>query len=138
MKKKADWQSLFFAYIEEVYNKPFEWGKWDCCMFSDACIKTMTGKALIPKDLKWKDEPSAMKAIKDYGGTLGKAIDKAAKAQKLKRIKPGFLQSGDLVIWKEETEMCGIYNGNAILCPSEDGLAVKTSELALRGWRING
>ena len=56
MKKKEDWQPLFFAFIEESYNTPFEWGKWDCCKFSDACIKAITGKALIPKDLKWKDE----------------------------------------------------------------------------------
>ena len=138
MKKKEDWQPLFFAFIEESYNTPFEWGKWDCCKFSDACIKAITGKALIPKDLKWKDEETAMAAIKSYGGTLGKAIDKAAKAQKLTMIKPGFLQCGDLVIWKEESEMCGMYNGIAILCPSEDGLAVKESELALRGWRIDG
>ena len=48
-----------------------------------------------------------------------------------------FLQTGDLVIWKEESEMCGMYDGQAILCPSDDGLAVKTTELALRGWRID-
>ena len=138
MKKKADWQSDLFAYIEEVYNKPFEWAKWDCCKFSDACIKVMTGKSLIPKTLKWKDEESAMKAIKEYGGTLGKAIDKAAKAQNLKNVTPVFMQCGDLVIWKEESEMCGIYNGINILCPSDDGLAVKPTELALRGWRIDG
>ena len=98
----------------------------------------MTGKSLIPKSLKWKDEETAMKSIKEYGGTLGKSLDKAAKAQNLTKIKPVFLQCGDLVIWKEESEMCGIYNGTNILCPSDDGLAVKSTELALRGWRIDG
>ena len=137
MKRREDWMPKFFAFVEENYHKPFVWGKWDCCLFSDACIKVMTGKSLIPKQLKWKDEESAMQSIKDYGGTLGKALDKAAKAQKLKKIKPMFLQTGDLVIWKEESEMCGMYDGQAILCPSDDGLAVKPTELALRGWRID-
>lgn len=138
MKRREDWMPKFFAFIEENYQKPFVWGKWDCCLFSDACIKVMTGKSLIPKELKWKDEESAMQSIKGYGGTLGKSLDKAAKAQNLKKIKPMFLQTGDLVIWKEESEMCGMYDGQAILCPSDDGLEVKPTELALRGWRIDG
>lgn len=98
----------------------------------------MTGQSLIPKELKWKDEKTAKESIKSYGGTLGKSLDKAARFGKLKKIQPNFLQAGDLVIWKEESEMCGIYNGNAILCPSEDGLEVKATDLALRGWRIDG
>lgn len=138
MKKKETWQTLFFEFVEANYNKPFVWGKWDCCLFSDACIKAMTGKVLIPKELKWKDEASAMKSIKDYGGTLLKSIDKAAKAKKLTKIKPMFLQCGDLVIWQEESQMCGMYDGQAILCPSEDGIAVKPTDLALHGWRIDG
>ena len=138
MRKKADWQHLLFAYIDENKFKPFSWGSWDCCKFSDGCIKKMTGKSLIPKELKWKSEETALAAIKSYGGTLGKSLDKAARFGKLTKIEPNFLQAGDLVIWKEESEMCGIYNGNAILCPGEDGLEVKPTELALRGWRIDG
>ena len=100
MKKKEDWQPLFFAFIEESYNTPFEWGKWDCCKFSDACIKAITGKALIPKDLKWKDEETAMAAIKSYGGTLGKAIDKAA-------MRAGRQGSKEyLEDWRRQIESC--------------------------------
>ena len=138
MKKKENWMLKFFDFTHQNYYEPFIWGKWDCCMFSDACIKEMTGENLIPKKLKWTDEKSAMQAIKDYGGTLAKSIDKAAKAKKLKSVKPVFLQCGDLVIWKEETEMCGMYDGQAILCPSENGIEVKPTNLAIKGWRING
>ena len=98
----------------------------------------MTGLDLIPKELKWKDEASAMKSIKDYGGTIGKSIDKAAKSKKLTPVKRPFLQCGDLVIYKEDSELVGIYDGQAILSPSEDGIEVKPTDLAIRGWRING
>lgn len=138
MKKKDDWQQALFQFIEENKDKPFGWGSWDCCIFTDHCIKAMTGKNLIPKELKWKDEKTAKKAIKEYGGTLSRSLDKAAKAGGLKKIQPNYLQAGDLVIWKEESEMCGMYNGVAILCPSEDGIEVKPTELAMRGWRIDG
>ena len=138
MKKKEDWQPRLFAFIEKNYTKPFSWGTWDCCKFSNAAIKEMTGTNLIPKELNWKDEVTAMKSIKDYGGTLGKSIDKAAKSKKLTPVKKPFLQCGDLVIYKEETELVGIYDGQAIVSPSEDGIEVKPTDLALRGWRING
>ena len=98
MKKKADWQQLLFAYIDENKFKPFSWGSWDCCKFSDGCIKKMTGKSLIPKELKWKSEETALEAIKSYGGTLGKSLDKAARFGKLSKIEPNFLQAGDLVV----------------------------------------
>jgi hypothetical protein len=42
----------------------------------------MTGKDLIPKTLKWKDEESAMKAIKSYGGDLEGSIEKVCDKEK--------------------------------------------------------
>ena len=54
MKRKENWQISFFNCIETNYNKSFEWGKWDCCKFSDACIKAMTGESLIPKEWQWQ------------------------------------------------------------------------------------
>lgn len=35
-------------------NFPFEWGKNDCCKFSNALIKQITGEDLIPKNLNGK------------------------------------------------------------------------------------
>jgi hypothetical protein len=82
MKKLPDWQIEFDAFLEKHRNTPFEWGKWDCCKFSNALIKVMTGEDLIPKTLKWKDEESAMKAIKSYGGDLEGSIEKVCDKEK--------------------------------------------------------
>ena len=80
MKKKLDWQAFLFAYIDENKFAPFEWGKWDCCKFSDGCIKAMTGKSLIPKELKWKNEESAMAAIKGAISCCGASIHARTRA----------------------------------------------------------
>ena len=69
-----DWQIKFDVFVEANTNKPFEWGKWDCCLFSDACIKAMTGQSLIPKELHWDDKESALETIRDYGNTLKNSI----------------------------------------------------------------
>ena len=53
MKKKIDWQIEFDNFIEKNRFKGFKWGSWDCCKFSNACIKAMTDEDLIPKELKF-------------------------------------------------------------------------------------
>jgi len=138
MKKLIDWEITFNDFIDENKNKPFAWGSWDCCKFSNACIKKITGEDLIPKTLKWKDETSAMESIKKYGKTLLKSIDKACKSKKIAVIDKMYVSKGDLVVYKEETELVGICDGMNILSPSEDGIEVKPTELIIKAWRIDG
>tara|TARA_R110001592_G_scaffold6338_4_gene34184 strand:+ start:1196 stop:1612 length:417 start_codon:yes stop_codon:yes gene_type:complete len=138
MKKIIDWEIAFDLFIQENKNKPFIWGLWDCCKFSNALIKKITGEDLIPKTLKWKDEESAMKSIKKYGGTLLKSIEKACKIKKIKEIPNAYMSKGDLVVYKEESELVGISDGINILTPTDDCIGVKTNVNILKVWRIDG
>ncbi len=137
MKKKADWQKHFNDFIEKNKNKEFVWGEWDCCLFADACIKKMTGESLIPKSLVWRNEKEALQTIKDYGKNLLESVSKACKGKKLKTIKKAFVTTGDLVVFKEETQLVGISDGFKILAPSKDGLITKSHDLILKAWRID-
>lgn len=138
MKKIVNWEISFDAFIHDNRNKPFEWGSWDCCLFSNALIKNMTGEDLIPKTLKWKDQQSAMKAIKKYGGTLLKSIEKACKLKKIKEIPNSYMTKGDLVVYKEESQLVGISDGISILTPTDDCIGVKNNVDILKVWRIDG
>lgn len=137
MRKLDNWYMLFFDHAREVKDIPFEWGKWDCCKFSNSFIKKITGKNLIPKDLKWTDEKSAKKAIAKYG-TLNKALTTICKDAGLKTIKPMMVTTGDLVLYKEESELVGISDGYNILSATDDGLTFKSHELVIKAWRIDG
>ena len=77
MKKKVDWEIHFNKFVNDKKNKSFRWGSWDCCKFSNSIIKAMTGESIIPKSLSWKNKETAMKSIKEYGGTLNASITKA-------------------------------------------------------------
>ena len=138
MKKIVDWEIKFNAFIKKNKNKPFKWGSWDCCKFSNALIKEITGEDLIPKTLKWNDENSAMKAIKTYNKTLLKSIEKACKAKDVKEIEKAFVSKGDLVVYKEETELVGISDGLSVLTPTDDCIGVKNNVNILKVWRIDG
>jgi len=138
MKKIVDWEIKFNAFIEKNKNKPFKWGSWDCCKFSNALIKKITNEDLIPKSLKWTDEKSAMKAIKTYNKTLLKSIEKACKSKGVKEIGKAYMTKGDLVVYKEESELVGISDGMNVLTPTDDGIGVKNNVNILKVWRIDG
>jgi hypothetical protein len=137
MKKLPNWEPMFHDFVKNN-NFPFEWGKNDCCKFSNALIKQITGEDLIPKKLKWKDEESAMKAIKSYGGDLETSIEKACNAKGVGEINKAFMTCGDLVIYEQNgSSLVGMCNGFGILTPTDDGIGVVDSELAYRVWRFN-
>jgi len=137
MKKLPNWEPMFHDFVKNN-NFPFEWGKNDCCKFSNALIKQITGEDLIPKKLKWKDEESAMKAIKSYGGDLETSIEKACNAKGVGEIDKAFMTCGDLVIYEQNgSSLVGMCNGFGILTPTDDGIGVVDSELAYRVWRFN-
>lgn len=138
MRKLPNWQSMFDSFVEHN-NFPFEWGRNDCCKFSNALIKQITGEDLIPKKLKWNDEESAMKAIKSYGGDLETSIEKACDAAGVGEINKAFMTCGDLVVYEQNgSHLVGMCNGFGILTPTDDGINVMECESAHRVWRIDG
>ena len=137
MKKLPNWESMFHSFVENN-NFPFKWGFNDCCKFSNALIKQITGEDLIPKKLKWKDEASAMKAIASYGGDLETSIEKACNEKAVGEIDKAFMTCGDLVVYSQgESYLVGICNGFGILTPTDDGIGSVANELAHRVWRFD-
>lgn len=137
MKKRLNWEAMFHDFVKNN-NFPFEWGKNDCCKFSNALIRQITGEDLIPKKLKWKDEESAMKAIKLYGGDLETSIEKACNAKNVGEIDKAFMTCGDLVVYEQNGSfLVGMCNGFGILTPTDDGIGVVNSDLAYRVWRFD-
>ena len=125
MRKQIDWQIKFDDFVEANTHKPFEWGKWDCCLFSDACIKAMTGQSLIPKELHWDDKESALETIRDYGNTLKNSIKKASKRKDLEKVDLNYLQKGDLIVMEQDgNNVCGMLNGGKTLGVNEEGIVV--------------
>jgi hypothetical protein len=135
MMKLDNWQYKFDMFLDKAYCKEFAWGSWDCCKFADACIQAMTGESLIPKALHWTDEDSALKSIKKYGGTLNESIKKACKG-KLEEVAPAKMMKGDLVVYKEITELVGMTDGMKIIGPTDGGLTFKQNAHVLSVWRI--
>jgi hypothetical protein len=139
MKKLSDWEARFHQFLVANRRKPFAWGEWDCCIFTNAAVREMTGEDLIPDELHWTDQVTAMQAIERYGKTLGMSVQKAALAAGLETIDPTNVTKGDVVVVKEEGgQVAGICDGFAILCPSDEGYTYKPIGNAQKVFRIHG
>ena len=77
-----------------------------------------------------------MKSIKEYGKTLAKSIEKACKAKGVQKIDKAFMQKGDLVVYKEESELVGISDGFKVLSPTDDMVIAKQNVDIISVWRI--
>ena len=137
MKRVPDWDMKLAVFLKENRERDFEWGKWDCCIFANACLKVICGQDVIPKTLKWKDEKSAFKAIKDYGGTLDNALEKAALAAGMEPVEVHFVTTGDLVVVMDENKpVAGISDGSRVMSPSDGGYAFSLPSTIEKAWRV--
>ena len=141
MKKKPDWESIFDDFLAKNINRPFEWGKWDCVTFANEFVKQMTGESVLPKEWKWKTEEQAMKSIIKYGKGKGLAagiVEAVKRIDAIKELKPAFITKGDFGVYKEESELCCIFDNYNAIGVNDQGIVVKKDVNIVKAWRVNG
>jgi hypothetical protein len=140
VKKQQGWEQALHDFFVRAKNIPFDWGKWDCCIFADEALQAIYGEKVIPNELKWDDERTAKRAILRYGdGCLGLAVGRAAKKAGMEEVLPCIPEKGDLVLHDSDNGLAvGIYDGYAIAAPSDDGLATKSRRLITKAYRAYG
>jgi hypothetical protein len=139
MKKLPQWETHLFNFINNNTERPFAWGKWDCCIFAVEGIKAMTGKTMMK--IQWQNKKEAYKFIAKNGRTLNKVTSKYAKQSDIKTIEKNFITAGDIVLLEDHLndneELIGICTGNLIACVSEEGITYRENSRAKKVWRLN-
>jgi len=95
--RKENWLECLNEYLNTVYDKPFEWGSHDCCIFCNECVKAMTGKDFMTEFSSYNNETSAKKALN------GKTLYMTIRKKFGKPISTAMTQRGDLVYNKFDT-----------------------------------
>ncbi len=72
----ANWPSLLNKYITDNRDKEWEWGVWDCCVFTGGSVLTITGEDPMEEFRgKYHDEDSSNEVLISIGaGTLYKTL----------------------------------------------------------------
>lgn len=135
MKKIEGWEDLLTAFLIEHKTRPFSWGSWDCVSFVDECYKRLTRFHVIPEELHWSCERTAILQIQQYGYDLRGSVKKALLSKGFSLIRSGFKKS-DIVIFKEnDSDVCGIFNGQSVCAVSDEGITVKSKEQIVEAYR---
>jgi hypothetical protein len=141
MQRRENWHVDLAAFLQERRDRPFEWGKHDCCLFVCDAIQAHTGLDLGEAFRgKYTDAISAARVMKAYAGAGVAAVaEKIAADHHIPEIPPFFAQRGDVALFAgEHGEMLGIVdlNGRHIVSTGENGLERVPLEQAMRAWHL--
>ena len=137
MNKLPDWQIRLHAFLTENRDRQFGWGTWDCCIFANEAIKSISGVNVLPKELQWSNESEAMLAIQHYGRTFANAIKLATRSAGLQVVDIQHVTAGDLCVYVNgNEELCGICDGFALLSPTDQGYEFSDTSTARLAWRV--
>ncbi|EPK7283758.1 DUF6950 family protein [Citrobacter farmeri] len=130
--KHPDWQNRLNAVMKAAIERPFSWGKHDCCLFAADCTQAMCGDDYAAD---WRgtydSETGAKKAILTGGGTLEKVISKY-----LDEVPVKLAQRGDIAIVENGGAKCaGVVYSGSVWVPGENGL-VSLRVKPLSVWRV--
>lgn len=130
-----NWQQAAVELINSRLATPFEWGKYDCCLFTADMIEVMTGED-IAKDFrgKYDNEVAAKRLLAEKGGLV------AYMDSLYEQVELNYAQRGDAVL--VDTDLgpaIGIFwLGGTVWLHSPDGLRGFTgiNDRILNVWRV--
>jgi len=68
-KKHPNWEFRLNHYIDQVRQRKFKWGTFDCCIFTVGILRALTNQSYFAEDISsYHDLESAMKFIHDFTG----------------------------------------------------------------------
>ncbi|MCK5041714.1 MAG: hypothetical protein KAR62_05445 [Sphingomonadales bacterium] len=101
MKRNENWQQALNETVEAARERPFSWGKHDCCLFAANCVEAMTGiDPMADMRGKYENEEGAREVLKTLGGkTLYRTMQKIFG----QAIAPALAHRGDVVYRRDAT-----------------------------------
>lgn len=136
IKRLPNWPELLAGKIDVDRQKPFVWGKNDCCLFAADCVEMITGFDLAKDYRSYKTKAGALRMLKKYGGVAGIA-EVIAKQHGIPEIPPLNAQRGDVCLFDiGRGDTLGVVAGEHIFAPGQDGLIGFPILQAVRAWRI--
>ena len=121
------WEKNLAEVLEEAKNKTFRYGKWDCCTFTNKCVKAVTGKDCM-RDVAYKNKAEAMMLVKKIKGIAGYLDSFLNRIDLLKTSR------GDVVI--DTAGTVGICLGNHAVSTAKKGLERMPRNKWSKAWSV--
>lgn len=129
---------LLQHYLRQVGALPFNWGGNNCCSFAAGWVRAATGFDPMEGLPATPDAPSALRLVRQLGGTL-----EAAWTERLGRppVAAAYAQLGDLVLRDVEGghgtgQAVGVCNGARVAFAGDDGIGLVPLAQCRLAWRL--
>lgn len=150
MKRNKNWHCDLADYLDETWDRSFEWGKHDCALSASNCLEVMTD--VDPAEWfrgKYETEKGAFKALrkspyglddeKDFNTLFTSVVKELALENDMEPVTPSFLHRGDLTLKETESGLLAmaIFVGNGVAVVSEtSGWEIKPKPDHDYAWRL--
>jgi hypothetical protein len=142
MQRRSDWQRVLDEFLRANQNRPFEYGKWDCCLFVCDAIAAMTGVDLATAYRgKYSTRTGALHSIGERLGTASilAVAENAAAAHHMPEVPVLHAHRGDMVLVARGRDYSlGLValNGRDVIVTSKRGLWRLPLSHAVRAWQV--
>lgn len=101
MKRFPDWEKRLYEFLESHSERPFEWGRRDCALFTCDAVLAMTGVDLAAECRgRYSTREEAESLLRELsGGALEVYAAQVAERNALEPIPLQFARRGDVVLW---------------------------------------
>ena len=134
--RRKDWYERLTNFVTTNVDRNFEWGTWDCCLFSSSCIYEMTGEDPAESFRgTYTTERGALRALKKQGcNSVKQVLD-----LKLGKGKPRLsAQRGDIaLVARPAGDAAGVVYGAVILVVTPTGMQQIPLSEAKTIWSVN-
>lgn len=142
MKRRTGWQEALDKFLRAHQDRPFEYGKWDCCLFVCDAIVEMTGVDLaVSYRGKYSTRIGAMRTIGELVGmaSVRAVAENAATVYGMPEIPITHAHRGDMVVVRRGRDYSlGLValNGREVIVSSKRGLWRLPLSCAIRAWQV--
>ncbi len=134
--RREDWPEILSEQLAAGRQRPFEWGRHDCCLFAADVVAAMTGTDYAAEFRgRYRSAGGAKRALTRYGaGSLETTLTAKLGAP----VAPRLARRGDvLLLDTEDGPALGICAGTHGFFAAPEGLA-RMPVAACRGaWRVD-
>lgn len=142
LTRLPDWQSRLQSCLDARRDAHFEYGIFDCCLFTCDCVEAVTGH-----DMAWwfrgryASRKQALGLVKERTGyaTVRSIAEHAAAECGLHAVKTLMAQRGDMVlVGSGRKAVLGVVSllGTDVMCAGTDGIVRVDFEHVTAAWRI--
>lgn len=128
-----DWPERLAALFAAREAQPFEWGRFDCCLFAADAVLAVTGHDPAA-DLRgtYATAAEASRVLASFGGVAGVAIARAGRV-----VPVALAQPGDVGLSHHDAERpaLAVWGGSAWHAAGAVGVVVVPAGAVVRAWR---